>query len=272
MSIRGKITFVAVVFNNFEFINDFCKSIECQLGGGDIHCVVVDNSSDASYSAEVSSLQRLYSFVSILKPLTNLGYFGAFNFFFENYKCGQDEIVVLCNNDLIFDKEFVCNLIEAKYNSDVCVVCPDVITFDGFHQNPHVLKPRNLIQRLKLDLYFLNFGLAKILLLVKFLFELIFGSIKDKSPTKACYLHMGIGACYILLPSFLSRFKKLEYPHFLYGEEAYLSRQVHSGGGRLFYDPNLKVLHKEGGTLSKLPNRVTYNYGKQGYWFYRKFY
>ena len=83
---------------------------------------------------------------------------------------------------------------------------------------------------------------------------------------------MGIGACYVLLPSFLSRFRQLDFPHFLYGEEAYLTRQVHSAGGKLYYDPELKVQHKESATLSKLPKRTTYEFGRDGYWSYRTFY
>lgn len=83
---------------------------------------------------------------------------------------------------------------------------------------------------------------------------------------------MGIGACYVLLPAFLKKYKSLVFPHFLYGEEAYLSRQVHERGGLLFYDPDLVVLHKESATLSKLPKRTTYEFGRDGYWHYRGFY
>lgn len=261
------------MYNNFEDTDQLCQSIVKLLRNQAlVRCFIVDNSDDASCSDKIDSLKIKYSMVSILRPGANLGYFGAFNYFFGSYKYCDDEVIVLCNNDLNFSDDFLDNFLTAKYNPDVLVVCPDVITLDGVHQNPHVLKRRNFFQRLKLDLYFLDFHVARILLSIKFIFRFLLNVNKKKNGSKACYLHMGIGACYILLPSFLSHFHKLDYPHFLYGEEAYLSRQVHSVGGRLYFDPNLKVQHKESASLSKLPRRITYNYGKEGYWAYRKLY
>jgi GT2 family glycosyltransferase len=158
------------------------------------------------------------------------------------------------------------------YPDDVFVVCPDVITIEGVHQNPHVLKPRTTMQRLKLDLYFSHYYVACILLYFKRLLSPLFKKTNTIYYSKAGYLHMGIGACYILLPVFLSKFKHLDFPHFLYGEEAYLSLQVRNAGGALFYDPSLRVQHKESATLSKLPKIKTYHLGRDGYWSYRKFY
>lgn len=81
---------------------------------------------------------------------------------------------------------------------------------------------------------------------------------------------MGIGACYILSPEFLKIFNQLDYPHFLYGEEAYFSNQIHSSGGILWFDPDLVVHHAESATLSKVPKRTAYEFSKSGYPSYRR--
>ena len=267
------IVFVAVVYNNVEDTLDFVRSIEGLIKSNvKISCVIVDNSDNLSLQESINNLPLRYHFVEVLRPAANLGYFGAFNHFFKNYPLLSIDAVILCNNDLIFYDNFAEVLKSARYSKDTYVVCPDVITVDGIHQNPHVLKPRTWLQRLKLDVYFSNYYIACTLRILQRCIKLLLTERKAIEPMAGCYLHMGIGACYVLLPEFLGRIKQLEFPHFLYGEEAYLTRQVHSAGGRLYFDPTMKVIHKESATLSKLPRRATYDFGREGYWDYRTFY
>lgn len=266
-------TFVAVVYNNYRDTLDFIESIEKLLESKiNVTCVIVDNSDNLSVQNKIDDLVLIYPFVKILRPGSNLGYFGGFNHFFRSQLFDLRDIVILCNNDLVFYEDFIRKIKSKSYSEDIFIVCPDVITLDGVHQNPHVLKPRTTLQRLKLDLYFSNYYLACCLRLMQKVIYYFWGSNKRYVAGAPCYLHMGIGACYILLPNFISKFGTLDYPHFLYGEEAYLTRQVHTLGGRLYYDPDLKVSHKESATLSKLPKKVTYDFAQEGYWNYRKFY
>jgi GT2 family glycosyltransferase len=267
------VTFAVVVYNNYEETLYCVESISNMNGESvEVKCCIIDNSDKRETQNKIDSLASQYCFVKILRPTSNLGYFGAFNFLFEKINFDKREIVVLCNNDLAFFKNFATVLCSERYPKDVYVVCPDVMTLDGVHQNPHVLKPRNFVKRFKLDAYYSHYYIACFLLVLQRILSKILKPRKRIFPAEAGYLHMGIGACYVLLPAFLLRFKKLDFPHFLYGEEAYLTRQVHSAGGKLFYDPNLKVEHKESATLSKLPKRITYEFGRAGYFSYRKFY
>lgn len=269
----NKLTFVAVVYNNYSDTVDFIDSLNGQIRPGEgVNCIIVDNSDNSEVRDNLDRMAAAHPFLSVLRPSSNVGYFGAFNYYFDNNPTEPSETVVLCNNDLIFSAEFVETIRSKQYADDVFVVCPDVVTLDGVHQNPHVLKPRTGLQRLKLDLYFSNYYIACGLRIVQRLIQPFLKSKKRDKPSQPGYLHMGIGACYVLLPSFLSKFRHLDFPHFLYGEEAYLSKQVHTAGGRLYYDPALKVQHKESATLSKLPKRTTYEFGRDGYRSYRTFY
>jgi GT2 family glycosyltransferase len=269
-----KITFVAVVYNDYQNTYDFCQSIAKMNSTTEskVSCFLVDNSDNADFFKGLDALPEVFDFVKIFRPVKNLGYFGAFNYFFSSYVREQGEVIILCNNDLVFDADFCMKYLEKTYNDDVYVVCPDVITIEGIHQNPHVLRPWGRLKRLKLDLYFTHYYLACVLKFIQKLITFFAPPPKRTEPSEAGYLHMGIGACYVLQPAFLQNFKNLDFPFFLYGEEAYLTSQVHSAGGKLYYDPQLKVRHKESATLSKLPSRVTYNFGRDGYWNYRNFY
>jgi GT2 family glycosyltransferase len=269
-----RILFVAVVYNNYEVTLTYCESlaqlhVQIPLS---VACYLVDNSDDQIIRSQLDCLKIKYPFVKVLRPKSNLGYFGAFNFFLSNITKPVNTAVVLCNNDLIVDSQFCKELVTHTAPDDVLVLCPSVVTATGVDQNPHVLQPYGWVQRFKLDLYFSHYYLACLLKIVYDPFRAYFRRSRIRSASRAGYLHMGIGACYVLLPNFFNHFDKLYYPYFLYGEEAFLAKQVHDVGMRSYYEPKLKVYHHESATLSKLPRRVTYEYAKAGYWEYRKYY
>jgi GT2 family glycosyltransferase len=268
------IAFICVVYNNFSDTADFCRSLQMQKRDTTfrLQCTIVNNSTDRNVSKELLNLQYSYDFVKILNPGRNLGYFGGLNYGISNLKYRDCNYVVICNNDLEFFHDFCIKLLDSNFSDDTYVVCPDVITKDGVHQNPHVLKPLSFLCRLKLDVYFAHYYLALFLKLLRFFATFLQWKSSIKEDLKPSFLHMGIGACYILLPRFFQIFTGLEYPFFLYGEEAFLSNQIHSAGGKIFFNPALKVFHKESATLSTLPSRIAYEYAREGYSVYRKLY
>ena len=84
-------------------------------------------------------------------------------------------------------------------------------------------------------------------------------------------IYIGMGAIYILLPQFFSKNDRLAYPEslFLYGEEAFLSKQIEDAHGILWYEPELEVVHLESVATSKLPSRDKYNLMKKAHSIYR---
>lgn len=261
--------FVAVVYNEFDDTRDFCDSLLKNVAinnGFDVRCFIVDNSTDDAVKSKIDNLESIYNFVNVLRPDKNVGYFGAFNFFFKSDFFEKNNDVVLCNNDLVFSENFCSIYNQSQYSDDVMVVCPNVITLDGVHQNPHLKNRMSRMRKLKLDLYFSHFFVAKILSKLKKRMPKKLGEIDSSG-----YIHMGIGACYILRRKFFEYTNLLDFPHFLYGEEAYFSNQVHQLNGRLYYDSELRVTHKESATLSKLPSKITYEFARDGYKYYRRY-
>lgn len=268
--------FICVTYNDFTNCDDFCRSLQAQerKHSFDFRCVIVDNSIDTAISTQLRELENRYPFVQLLHVGKNLGYFGAMNYALTHVEIQSFDQIILCNNDLLFDSHFCENLAAAHYSEDTMVVCPDVITLDGIHQNPHVLRPLSFAGRLKLDLYFSHYYVAVALQAIKDWGRLLcpWKSGRRTANPQPCFLHMGIGACYVLRKTFLKKFSRLDFPFFLYGEEAFLTAQVHAAQGRLFLDPSLKVQHKESATCSKMPKREMYEYAREGYPTYRKLY
>lgn len=266
-----KIAFICVNFNNSGYTKKLCDSLIRQSGVGEqffVDCVVVDNSTDVEDSAALFEIEKKYSWIRCLTPSQNLGYFGGLNYGLQAIDFEDYSFVVICNNDLFYEPSFCLELCRSGYGKNIFAVCPDVITKDGIHQNPHVLKRMGWARRFQLDIYFLHYYFAWTLLLILRVIRPVKSS--PPQPTSPCEIHMGIGACYVLTRAFLDSFKKLYYPHFLYGEEAYFSDQIHSSGGVLLFDPVLRVHHAESASLSKIPRRATYEFARVGYPDYRK--
>lgn len=267
-----KIIFICVNFNNLNYTKLFCESLQLQAGLGvdfNVHCSVVDNSTIDGSALEMEEYAKNYSWISYIRADKNLGYFGGLNLGLRLIENREADYIGICNNDIYLDPDFCEKLAKNNYADDVYVICPDVMTEDGIHQNPHNLIQIDKIRRFQFDLYFCHYYMARSISLILKLFKPVKSS--TPRPSSGCEIHMGVGACYLLTTAFFRKFEKLIYPHFLYAEEAYLTNQIHSEGGILWFDPELHLRHAESASLSKIPKRTAYEFGRVSYWGCRKF-
>lgn len=261
------LSIVVVNYRGFDLTLQMYKSLISSLDRSEFDFVVVDNSQSEDENKNLNSVFEGCSNVFI-SPVVNKGYFQGLNDGLDLINVDDYKYVVVGNNDIIFAPDFSEKLKCANYADDVYAICPDVRSSEGVHQNPHAVKRFNFLQRLKIDIYFSNYYVASALLIIKNAFSSKVRADKDEEPR---IIHMGIGAIYILTASFFKCNRRLEFPFFLYGEEAFLSNQIHNSGGVLFYDPDLMVDHLESATLSKTPSRDRYNWARDGYKVYREY-
>jgi len=268
-----KLCFIVV---NYENCNNTVELLHSLINQSNLDCeysielLVVDNSVSDKEKRMVNSAMAAYKIVGVLRPNNNIGYFGGINYGLERIDCSKYDYVIIGNNDLTFSSDFSVELIKKRYEEDILVVAPNIITKDGRHQNPHVISRVSTIRKLVYDIYFYNYYFSRILLGASTFMKWIVGERK-KPADHSQYIHMGIGACYILTPSFFKHFKKLDDALFLYGEEAVLAGQVMSVSCKTYYDSSLVVTHAESATLSKFPSRFTYSHMKKSYPIYRKY-
>src|SRR5262249_49095021 len=242
-----RVAFVVVNFNNSSYTKTLCQSLALQQGLGAafaVECLVVDNSTDREQMTACEQLCASYAWLRYIPSSTNLGYFGGLNRGLAERPQDAAAFVVVGNNDLEFSPTFCRNLIETPFDLTVFAVCPDVVTPDGTHQNPHIATRISRYRKLQFDVLFSSYDVARMVHPLRRFFSYA------RHPARRLVaprqeVHMGVGACYVLTRSFFSKFDRLYYPLFLYGEEAFLSDQIHSGGGRLMYEPGLRVLHSE---------------------------
>ena len=271
---NARFSFVCVNYVGFEFTKTMILSLLNQTGIGvrfEINIVVVDNS--PSLDEEIQDYCQLHENVKYLRSDRNEGYFSALNMGIKSLAQEKDKYVIVCNNDLEFARNFCDKLLQVEVHDRVQVICPDVVTLDGMHQNPHHINGLSRLRIFLLDCYFSNYFIAKALLQIKQISSK-FKVGRKLAPVKYplnLEINQGVGACYVLTAKFLELHRELFFPSFLYCEEAALSWQVRNSGGTLVYNSSLKVDHAESAALSRLPSRQTYEFGRDSYWIIRQY-
>lgn len=270
----AKFSFVCVNYDGFKFTKSLILSLLNQTGIGvqfKIKIVVVDNG--PSVDLEIRDYCRLNENVKYLRSDINDGYFAALNMGIKSLAKENNKHVIVCNNDLEFSESFCKKLSQIEVHENVQVICPDVVTLDGQHQNPHHINGLSRLKIFLFDCYFSHYSIAKILLIFKQVcrkFKLESKLEPVKYPINL-EINQGVGACYVLTSKFIEMHKELFFPSFLYCEEATLSWQVRNSGGIMVYNSSLKVTHVESATLSALPSRDTYEFGRDSYWIIRRY-
>lgn len=264
----SKVAVICVNYESYDYTLKMCKSLKEQKGLHgliELEVFVVDNSKNVSNI--LIEYCRNEPMIRYLRSEKNDGYFAGLNEGLRSIDVTKYKYVCIGNNDLEFKEDFFLQLAGLSVKEEVYSLCPDIVTSDGVHQNPHVKTKMSLAGKFKLDLYYSNWYVVTFLLKIKSLFS-IFN--KRKYMSESCEIHMGIGAFYILTKSFFLENKELYFPFFLYGEEAFFSNQIHTAGGVLMYEPSLVVNHAESATLSKIPSKAKYLYAKESYSTYRE--
>jgi GT2 family glycosyltransferase len=268
--------FICVNYNNSHFTKLALESLKARptsVGPFNIVAIVVDNASSADDYASLQVICEGQGDVKLIRSEVNLGYFGGLNLGLDAIATSRkaDDIVIIGNNDLTFPSKFFERLVDASYAEDVFVVAPNVITADGYNQNPHCPARVSAKRKFLYDIYFSHFWLGRLMSKLSAMLKSAKGGRVNDLAQVSQYIHMGIGACYLLTASYFKSFSRLDDSVFLYGEEALLAGQIMSAGGKMFYDSELIVNHAESATLSKLPSRTTYEYAKVSYPRYRQF-
>lgn len=264
-----KLVFVCVNYNNSEVTLNYISNVLGIKGDYDLKIVVVDNASN-----EVD-VNELYQGIQVLKNEdvvllisdSNLGYFKGLNLGIKwALDNSYNQYQIVGNNDLEFFPDFLKNLEQLDVKKNELVLAPDVITIEGIHENPHVIHKMSFLRKLKYEIYFSNYYLAKLITL----FYSAERKPKVYDPIKK-HIHMGIGALYILTPNFFKHFDKLWDDVFLYGEEALLAGQIISVDGKIVYEPLLKCNHNESATTSKMGTKYKYKVIQSSYKIYKKY-
>lgn len=212
--------------------------------------IIVDNGSMNDSLKEITSTFKGKDNVKILHSKENLGFAKGNNIGFSYAKNKyQADFIVQLNNDTVLRQSNFNEVLVEKYNrTSYGVLGPDIITADGFHQNP-VQDPKWTIKTLRkcrLKKY------IRIILFYLHLDEIVNRLQKSKGEVYRdrkldcdemnAMLH---GACLIFSPKYIKKFDGLEPRTFLYMEEDILKLYMDHYGLLMMYSGEIEIYHKE---------------------------
>jgi len=264
-----RVLFIHVNYNNSQKTIDCVASIFANIREGiDVYVIIVDNDSREEEKNILSEWHRALndSRVKIYFSEKNLGYFPGLNYGLQRYK-GLDEIdyVIIGNNDLVFDTSFLSRLSGKTYPDDVFVVCPDTINSDGRHRNPAVIQKYSRLRLLHLDLYFASYYIVVFMNFINRIIPFRGDQIDRPGYDKSQYICLGLGACYILTKNYIKQIRSIPTYIFLMNEEPALSDEVFRHQGRIYYDVDLIVNHREHSSVGRGLSKPMYKLGQKSY-------
>jgi GT2 family glycosyltransferase len=266
------IGFVFTNYNNSNFTREVIKSISLNNNYINSRIVIVDNNSEEE---DINLLHRIkldFPNIHIIFNNNNFGYFKGLNVGIKHLRDNFRNVnhIVVGNNDIIFPDNFIDILINNKNIFDnYAVISPDIITLDGGHQNPHVLKRISQIREFIWDCYYLNYRMA---IMIKYVANVTskFTKMKDyQEHNNAQVIYLGYGACYILGPIFFQNYDLLWDPTFLLGEEAFFSEQLKRKNLQIYYYPKLIVKHHDHVSINKISGKDLWIIARKSHGIYR---
>ncbi|MEP7263546.1 MAG: glycosyltransferase [Bacteroidota bacterium] len=257
------IYFVAVNYNNAAYSLKYVKSVLSLKSDFNVQVIIVDNKSEVEDIFEIEKGITGLDNVKLIKNPVNSGYFKGLNKGLETFDTSSAAFVLIGNNDLEFDADFLQLLKKIEFDNHTMILAPDVVTENGIHQNPLCIKRMHPLRKWGLRIYYTNYYFGKT---IYHLTQLIKNAaMPNRKLESSEFIYMGIGACYVLTPNFFKSFSLLKEDVFLWSEEALLAGQITEKNGKTLYCSQLIVHHAENTSIKKLPSRKTYAMARESF-------
>ncbi|WKY46449.1 glycosyltransferase [Eubacteriaceae bacterium ES3] len=212
--------------------------------------IIVDNGSTNESYFEIQKAFTCNKQVILLHSDENIGFARGNNigFCYAKRTYQADFIVQLNNDTIVRQKDFNEVIIRKFDEKQYSVLGPDIMTADGFHQNPGSKQTWNY-KELMLYVIKKRVRIALSYIHMDFLLSKAIESVKEIYHVESCtgdvlntILH---GACFVFSPLFISQFDGLYEETFLYWEEDILKLQADFYGFVMLYSSELYIYHKE---------------------------
>ncbi len=265
-----RLVYIFVNYNNSDESIKTTESILSANFDNDDLVVIVDNN---SLDDNLESLQKFISVTSIknIKLIIsdrNVGYFGGLNLGIDYVVKNEFHFdsMIVGNNDLAFPQNFKEMLVSAgDLLSNYPVISPNIITLNGEHQNPHVIKGISFVRGFIFDICYMNYSFFVLIgLLAKWTRKFTDRDDELKNHI-AQEIYQGYGACYILTPLFFKYFERLDNLSFLYYEEFFLSKQLERVNYKVFYEPSIRIVHRLHSSTGMQPKLALWKHARNAH-------
>ncbi len=251
--------FIMVCYHNESEVAAFVRE---QLGLfylQSIDYVIVDNGSERpELLAELCNEGKGL----LHNPGKNCGYFSGAWAGIQVYREKRNpilpETVILCNTDISFDRtDFPEKLQQILQSIRPDILGPCIISSRrGVYQNPYI--PRRIpLSKLRFFREITrNFLLYNAFLMCYYLAGFARKISKRKGPIRQAGTYYSLHGSFLVFTSgFFEKSGHLDYENYLYGEEIFLGEMACKQGMKVWYAPDIQVVHREHATTGLFKNR-----------------
>lgn len=230
-----KLVYIVVLnYNGYKDTIECLKSLS-KINYKNYKIVVVDNCSTDNSVENIKNY--IVDNVYLLESNENLGFAGGNNIGIKFALENDAEYILLLNNDIIVDKDFLSNMIDGfKNNFDVGMISPKIYYYDN----------KKLIN---------SFGARKSL----------YGTIKNIGQNcKDCekfsedlFVDYIMGCCMLIKSDVIKKVGLLEEKYFMYLEESDYCEKVNKAF-KIMVKSDSHIWHKEGSSTKKSFSKINY--------------
>lgn len=228
------LSIIILSHNNYNILDICLKSIIKFTHGIEYEIIVVDN---ASKDETIQNLKKDYSSITLIKNSTNLGFAAANNI---GIKKAKGEHCLLLNNDVVLLNNSLKSCFDILKQSKVDLLLGvQLLNNDGSFQESVVRFPT--VWNTFTESFFLYKIFPNISMMNKY-----YDNLREKNQSyevdvvKGAFIYSKLSTL-IKLNGFDERF-------YFYSEETDLCYRFKNKGGRIVFDPRIKVVHLGGAT------------------------
>ena len=211
--------------------------------------IIVDNDSTLeSKNALEEIIKKSKIDINIIISTTNLYYWGAANYALNELDLNINnypEWIIICNNDILFNKEDLLSKILKFNKKDYPVLAPTILSSKTNNNlNPFMLKPINSLAKVYYSIFFMNSILGLIIYKSRRLIKIILTGF-NKGIDKGRFIYAPHGSFIIFSKYFFNNGGYLDQNLTMYGEEFTTAEIAKRLKIPIYYEPDLEVMHVE---------------------------
>ena len=181
------------------------------------------------------------------------------------------EWIIVCNNDILFNKSDLLSKILSFNAKDYPVLAPAILSSrTNKNLNPFMIKPINVIAKIYYSIFYLNSILGFIIYKTRQLIK-IFYARSNKVIDKGGFIYAPHGSFIIFSKYFFNNGGYLDQNLTMYGEEFTTAEIARSLKMPIYYEPNMEVVHVEHSS-NKINWFINFKLTKNAYYYFLKEY
>lgn len=261
---------VVVNFKQLSYVNDFLDSLDTLFGTivSRFEVVIVDNSGEI----EISDLNKTDIFnITVIKK-GNVGYLKGLGLGMKHGLKSDPDFFVLCNPDVVFESELTIQDCKSVIHSGV--LAPYVQDLSGAAQNPNRRSKMSVSEQriwaFMATSYVAYFVITWLKSLVK---KLVGIGNQDQlvNTSESSEISLPHGSCMFVGRWLAEKAEFFDEDIFLWGEEAVIAGKCRENGGKVWFEPSIRVKHISHTSTGLISERNKYKIWRQSFQVYRRY-